>query len=929
MKKIYVIIFLLFLTVQGYTQTSTIQGLVRDTIADSRIPRASVTLFNYSDSILVKFTRTNTQGEFSLPHIKTGKYVIMVSHPFFAGYSDIVEVKDQPVINLGTIPVFSQEYFLKEVTVISSDAIKIKGDTIEYTADSFKVKQNATVEDLLKKLPGIQVNKNGEITAQGKRVEKVLVDGDEFFSDDPTVATQNLKAESVESVQVFEKKDELGSSTDQGAQTINIKLKEDAKKGAFGKVKGSAGTDDGTNLFYNNELMINRFKPKQRISAYALHSNIGNINLGWQDNQQYGSGGNNNWMDEDGSFVFYTNANEDDEYMTYGGGYQGAGIPASLNGGVTFDRKWNKDIHHINGSYQYKHVENDALTDITSQNFLQDTTFLKNESVRNFTNNTRHNINAFYDVKTDSLSHLKWTIKGNQTLSKKNNAYYSETLNEDGDFVNTNFRNISSESDITNLQTDLNWLKQFKNPDKKFNAILEYSNKSTQSESFLQSNNRLFLANNVLLRNDTIDQQKTVDRLEQNIKTQLIFKQPVSKTSVLEFRYLFNYANQVADRFTYDKSNAGEYINRLDSLSSQYVFDFQSHRTGINYHFKKNKVSFKVGTDVSTQLYDQEDQLNNTSINRQFYNFFPTASFVYSMNKMKQLRFNYNGYTQQPGLYQIQPLLDNSDPFNITIGNPDLNPSFTNSINMQYYDNQVLKGRYFYSWLGFEHTTNDVVLSSAVDSFNRNVSQYTNLSGNMSAWGNFNYYMQFKKIDLSYGINLGTNYSRNLNLVNGIVNTTDNTNINLGNNLTKNIKEWFYIGLNYNFNYNISGSTIQKNAQIKYWTQTIGTELNLSSKDRLFFQTNVDYNIRQRTETFNQNNNIFLWTASVAYKVFKDKSGTLGLSVNDILNQNRGFQRSASAYAITETRYNVIRRYFMVSFTWNFNTQKPKGVEEK
>lgn len=931
MKKLYLFSFFFLLTVCGYTQNSVIKGVVRDTIADSKIPKAAVTLFNYSDSVLVKFTRTNSQGEYRLEGIKPGKYVVLISHPVFANSSDVVEVKDEPEIDMGIFPVFSQEYFLKEVTIISADAIRIKGDTIEYVADSFKVKQNATVEDLLKKLPGIQVNKNGEITAQGKRVEKVLVDGDEFFSDDPKVATQNLKAESVETVQVFEKKDELSSGTDQGTQTINITLKEDAKKGAFGKLKGGAGTDDGSNLFYDNAAMINKFKPKQKASAYVLHSNTGKLNLDWQENQQYGSGGGNQWFDDDNGFVFYNNNTDEDEFVSYGNGYQGAGIPAAISAGANFDRKWNKDIHHVNGSYQFKHVDNDALTSITSQNFLADTSFLKNESVQNLTNNTRHNLNFFYDVKTDSLSHLKWSVKGNKALNKKDNFYGSTTLNEDNDTVNTNNRVINTDTDVTNFSTDANWTKQFKrNPEQKLNIIAEYSNKNTQSESFLNSRNRIFMADNVLLFSDTTDQQKTVNRVEQNFRSQVTYKQPLSKTSVLEFRYSFALSNQVADRFTFDKSNSGEYINRLDSLSSQYVYDVTNQRGGLNYHFKKNKASFKIGSDISNQVYNQQDKLNDTSLNRSFINFYPVSSFVYSFNKMHQIRINYNGNMEQPALAYIQPLRDNSDPFNITVGNPNLDPSFKNSGYIQYFNNQVLKGRYLFFFVNFSHTSNAVVSSTSVDAFNRTITKYVNASGVWNTWAQLNYYMELKKVDMSWNIAPSTYLSQNVNFINSVKNVTTNKTFTINTELNKDIGEWFYAGLDYQFNYNISGSTIQEGAQIKYWTQSFGPEVNISFlKDRLSFETDVDYNLRQRTQTFNENNNIFLWNAGINLKTFKDKSGLLTLYVNDILNQNRGFQRNASAYSITETRYNVIRRYAMISFTWNFNTQKPKGVEEK
>ncbi|HYG51285.1 MAG TPA: outer membrane beta-barrel protein, partial [Flavobacteriales bacterium] len=706
----YLLLFLLLLaTFTGFSQTR-VKGKLIDTLTDSKVPRALITIIDYKDSTLIQFTRTNAEGVFELNNMSSGKYIIMVSHPMFAGYSDELTINGQPEIDLGNIQLLSEENLLKELTVLSSDAIKIKGDTIEYTADSFKVKEGATVEDLFKKLPGIQVNKNGEIIAQGKRVEKVLVDGDEFFSDDPTVATQNLKAESVDKVQVFEKKDENSGATDQGAQTINITLKEDAKKGYFGKIKGGIGTDYdpslantsgySPNTFYSNELMINKFKPRNKISAYFVHNNTGKTGLNWDESRKYGENSNINFMDEDGGFYFMTYQAED-EYENYGNKFGGQGIPLAINGGATMDRKWKKDIHHINASYQFKQIENDATSTVNSENYLSDTIFTKEENTRTLTRNQRHNFNMLYEVKTDSLATLKWTVKGNLTNNQKDNFYNAVTLNEEKDTVNTNNRVVNSSLEVMNVNTKLNWFKKFKKPERKLNLNVEYTNKNTAINSSLNSINSIYMADNMMLFNDTIDQRKTTQRVEQTLWVGISHKEPINKNAQLEFKYNFNMNNQVADRFTFDNNGDGTYTNRIDSLSSQYVYDFQSHKAGLNFHYKKNKISFKIGSDVAKQYYDQVDKLNDTTVKRDFLNFFPTSTFVYQFSKMRQFRINYNGYTTQPGIAQIQPLIDNTDPFNITIGNPNLAPSFSNDLTMMFNDNQVLKGRYFYSWANF------------------------------------------------------------------------------------------------------------------------------------------------------------------------------------------------------------------------------------
>jgi Outer membrane protein beta-barrel family/Carboxypeptidase regulatory-like domain len=930
MRQIFLFLAFSFGVLQGFSQT-TIKGILVDTVSDSKVPRAAVTIIDHKDSTLIKFTRTDANGEFSLNGIANGKYVVLVAHPLYAGYSDQIEVNGQPEVNLGSIQMLSEQMLLKELTVLSSDAIKIKGDTIEYTADSFKVKQDATVEDLFKKLPGIQVNKNGEIIAQGKRVEKVLVDGDEFFSDDPTVATQNLKASSVDKVQVYEKKDEQSGSTDQGAQTINITLKEDAKKGYFGKLKSGAGTnDDLSHLFYNNEAMINKFSSRRKISGYFVHSNSGKTGLTRQESSNYAGKTNNGWMDEEGGFTFQTSSS-DDEYESFGANYQGQGIPQSINTGANFDNKWKKGKHHINGAYQFKQIDNDATSEVNSENYLQDTVFFKNENTNTSTRNNRHNFNLNYDVKTDSLSTLKWTVVGSYTENKKDNFYESHTLNEDNDSVNSTSRVLNSNSKVFNLNSTLNYFKKFKKVDRSLNLTAEYGNKSTDIESQLFSSNNIFLDSNVLLLNTITDQHKTIDRVEQTIKGGIAYKEPLAKTTILEMRYMYNYSGQVADRFTFDDLNNDEtYSNRIDSLSSKYVYDFQSHRTGLILHFKKDKVSFKAGADISKQFYNQVDKLNDTTLNRDFLNFFPTSTFVYAFNKMTQFRLTYNGYTTQPGISQIQPLIDNTDPFNISTGNPDLNPSFTHEISAMYNNNQVLKGRYLFLWSNFNYVSNAIVSSSTVDEYNRNQMSYANASGNINANLAANYYIELKKIDGNINFGGNANYSKNINLINTVTNITQNTFYSAYGSAGKDIKEWFDAGVNYNYSYNISGSSIQENAKIKYWTQEIGADVEFIVKKRFIISSDLNYNLRQKTETFNQNNNVLIWNADLDFKVFKKRNGVFTLHVNDILNQNLGFQRYATAYSITQTRYNVIKRYWMLSFTWNFNSNKEKpAIQEE
>src|SRR5262245_54469818 len=267
-------VFILAITLTSHSQTTSIKGTVTDTSEKKNLANAVVALMRKSDSVLVKFIRTNEKGEFTLTNLPADSFVIMITYPKYADFADAVTLKPAKPLDLGKISLLQKAILLKEVIIHSTGAIRIKGDTTEFVADSFKVKEGATVEDLLKKLPGLSVNSKGEITAQGKRVDKVLVDGEEFFGDDPTMATQNISAKAVDKVQIFDTKTEqqklTGITTGDEGKTLNIRLKEDSKKGSFGKVY--AGYD--FNKYFDSKILYNRFVGKMKFSVYGTKTNV-------------------------------------------------------------------------------------------------------------------------------------------------------------------------------------------------------------------------------------------------------------------------------------------------------------------------------------------------------------------------------------------------------------------------------------------------------------------------------------------------------------------------------------------------------------------------------------------------------------------------------------------------------------------------------
>ncbi len=360
-RRLLIVFLLLCSFAAGAQSGAGISGRVADTVNNNRLGNTSVVLIRSRDTTLAAFTRADYTGAFRLMVPEAGKYRVLISYPGFADYTDELELKPDAVTELGLLPMTSGTHLLKEFVLRKKvSAIAVRGDTTEYNADSFAVREGATVEELLKKLPGLQVSKDGKISAQGEQVQKILVDGEEFFSDDPAVVTKSLQAAYVDKVQVYDKKSDQAAFTgiDDGekTKTINLTLKEDKKRGVFGKAIAGAGpslSKDRRDGFYEGTAMANAFRGKRQISVFGIGSNTGKIGLNWSDRDRFGSGNNRQFDEESGAMYSISSNNDDDLSGSWNGSYNGEGLPSVLTGGVHYANKWAGDKQHLSANYRY------------------------------------------------------------------------------------------------------------------------------------------------------------------------------------------------------------------------------------------------------------------------------------------------------------------------------------------------------------------------------------------------------------------------------------------------------------------------------------------------------------------------------------------------------------------------------------------------
>ena len=915
MTKLTLMALLLLTAISnGFSQeTGAVKGTVTDTLNKQNLTNAVVSILRAKDSVLVKYTRTTKEGQFNLPNLAAGKYIVMVSYPTYADYVDMISVTGGSITDLGKVPVITKATLLQEVIVRQTvSAIKVKGDTTEYRADSFRVSPNADVQELLRKLPGIQVNSKGEITAQGERVQKVLVDGEEFFSDDPAVVTKNLRADAVDKVQSFDKKSDqavfTGIDDGQKIKTLNLTLKEDKKKGYFGKLEGGGDFDK----YATGKALANAFKGKRKISGYLTTDNTKYEALNWDENRNYGGDANSSTeMSEDGSMMFFSSG---DEFSW------GRGFPTSTTAGLHFSNKWNKDKHNSNNTYQFNQLDVRGINTNKTQNILPGADLISTSVQDQVSSKRRNKLTSIYEWQIDSSSSLKITARGSVVNGSSASDYFGRTINSDSILLNQSNRRTSVEDENKTLNATILYRKRFKKTGRSFSWNNDINYNDRADNGFLTADNQFFDPLGNIVRRDLLDQQKINKQLMTTINSTVNYTEPLWKNTFLIFNYRLNVSRNDAERNTFAKNTANnKYENLVDTLSNHFIFNTTGHTGNLSFRYAVKKLNFSFGSGIGQVNYRLKDLFKNTDRNVIFNNFIPAVSLNYNPKQQRRFYFNYNGSTQNPSLAQIQPIIDNIDPLNLTIGNPNLRQSFNHRFSMGASDYKVLKSRSVSFNINYNRTDNAISNASFVDSAGRRINQAINVDGNYNLSARVGYGFEIIP-SLNINFDISPRISQNANRVNGIDNITKNKawqfSINAGYWGEKAINFWF----NGNANFNNSVTSIRPDVATKFWTYNAYGNLQLKFKKiKTYIDLGLEANIYQKTAVFADQRNVYLVNTTIRKVISKNDQWEAKIYVNDIFNQNLGINRNASSNFITESTNQTIQRYALFSLVWNFS----------
>ncbi len=909
----------LFMCFNAQAQKGSLSGLIYDTLNNKPVPDATITLLLEKDSSLISFSMTDNGGRFTINNVAPGDYQLLFSHVAYHGSTKKIKVENKTDrLELGRVILHDRTKVLKEVVVRNDiPPVTLIGDTVQYNAGSFKTQPNANVEQLLKRLPGVQVEKDGTVRAQGQKVNRVLVDGKEFFGNDPKMATKNLPADAIDKVQVYDRQSDQAALTgfDDGnsEKTINLKLKKDKKKGGFGKAMAGGGTDGR----YEGRFNLNSFKGARQMSAIGMANNTNAEGFSFMDMMNFT--GELGRMMRAGNGNININMSSEDAAMS-GMGANNNGIRSIAGGGLNYNNLIGTKTE-LTSNYFYNRYNPLLDSRVQRQYLLGDSSYRYDQHSRTDNVNNTHRLNIGLDFQIDSFHSIKYSPSfGIQRNSTSSLSDY-EQRGEDGLLSNKGFNNSFSKGDGYNMRHDLLFRKKFRKRGRTLSLSLQSTMNESDRVTDLESVNQFMQQSPAPFRTDSIDQRVFNESSMLGLTGRLVYTEPILKRSLLEFSLGKSHTRNYSDKQTFDfNKGTADYDQLNQRLSNEFENEYGFSNAGLRVRTQQKKYNYAFGASLQQATLQGEVLMGikDTLLKKTFLNVLPTARFQYYFSRSKNISLNYSTYTNQPTVTDLQPVPDVSNPLYIREGNPDLKQEFTHAVQINYAGVNPYKNKNLFAFIDLSRTDNKIVSSDSVLTNGIRKTRPVNVDGVYSLRSDISVGLPVRALkgSVRFGSNLG--YQQTEQFINGRSNIIRTTTAGPRFSLDMTPHDNFDWSINAGINYNKTRYSIQPSFNTSYFSQVYELDINWQLPHSWNFSTNMVYTINNQLAA-GYNDGVPFWTASLAKQFLKFKRGELKLSVNDILNQNVGIQRTSNQSYIEDRRTNSLRRFALLTFTYSLS----------
>ena len=935
-KLIIVLIISIFSFLQIHSQNLTfISGYLIDQTAQPIIGATVVLLFP-NDSSIIKGTTSDLDGNFLIENIHKGSYLIKIS---YIGYHDnflLKELTDQPLL-LGKLILKEKATKLNTVNILDTRIpVQQKGDTTQIDANAFKTNPDATVEDLVTKMPGIVIQ-DGKVQAQGENIQKVLVDGKEFFGDDASAVLKNLPAEVIDKIQLFDKKSDQSELTgfDDGttSKTINIVTKPQFRNGIFGKVYGGYGYENK----WKGGLNLNFFKDKRRITILATTNNINDQNFSSEDLLGVISRGSGNTGGRRGSGGGRPGgpgsgqSNDVENFLVD----QKTGITATHSFGINYANQWKK-INYT-GSYFINYSDNTATSNLFRQYITNKNEGLSyKENNESNSKNSNHRLNLKLDWKIDSLNSILFQPKISFQLNDANSSLLGQNNRLNTLPILSSTRNQYS-SNLTGMNFSLPLLYRHSFKEKGRTFSLNITSGYNENEGNSNLNSYTIFADT--LSSDSLNQLANRYLLGYTASSNIVYTEPLSDKSQVMFNYGSNFNKGKSNKETFNFSAADDSYNSFDTaLSNKFNSTYLSQLIGASFRYQQKKWNLSSGLSYQyAELQGEQIFPNSFKLAKTFTCLLPNAQFQYKFTAKKNLRMFYRASNNAPSISQLQNVINNSNPLHLSTGNPDLKQNFQNNITLRYSSANTEKSRSFFALVSSTYTESYIVNNTFIASEDTlispgiilakgsQLSKPINMDGYFNVRSFINYSLPVAKMKSNLNLNLGGTYTKTPGMINDELNYANSYNVGVGFTLSSNISEKFDFTVSSNTTYNTISNTLQANLNSDYYNQNSKLKFQLMPWKGLVLQTDLNHQYNGGlSKKYNQN--YLLWNAAIGYKFLKNKQAELRLSIFDIMKQNNSISRNTNETYYEDVQINVLQQYLLFTFTYNikyFKDSKP------